>query len=213
MFQYPHRIVGGFKLFVLLLPFPAREGFSILIGSSGGSSSSVTLTTRLSWMFQYPHRIVGGFKKAHDSNLLETSFCFSILIGSSGGSSMVIAWLITCPCCFSILIGSSGGSSPPASGHNFLPTSFQYPHRIVGGFKFVHCGHRSLRPLVSVSSSDRRGVQAYEAVGQAVNQSKFQYPHRIVGGFKKVDLATAKFAKVCFSILIGSSGGSSQVAR
>ena len=65
------------------------------------------------FLFQYPHRIVGGFKLA-----------------------MI---LMSCWLCF----------------------AFQYPHRIVGGFKNFHPGRISRDSVVSVSSSDRRGVQVF----------------------------------------------------
>ena len=163
----------------------ARRCFSILIGSSGGSSLSLSTSAGDCTRFQYPHRIVGGFKVAgcskrprhhrvsvSSSDRRGVQVCpqrvqsdtrerFSILIGSSGGSRPMKpicsrATLLS----FSILIGSSGGSSFSACSRRERWCSFQYPHRIVGGFKLM----RSLRPSpkfgVSVSSSDRRGVQA-----------------------------------------------------
>ena len=231
-FQYPHRIVGGFKPSISV-PRPTwplvsvsssdRRGvqapayapatavmpcFSILIGSSGGSRRQRP----------EPHPDPG---------------CFSILIGSSGGSSAP-HFLIRIPSRgFSILIGSSGGSSLFLTPDGHVYIMFQYPHRIVGGFK-LWCGKRPvLRDRVSVSSSDRRGVQAYthhakpHAIFVSVSSSdrrgvqvdplfveqwtaaKFQYPHRIVGGFKLPIREGLSFPRACFSILIGSSGGSS----
>ena len=41
-----------------------------------------------------------------------------------------------------------------------------------------------LYTFVSVSSSDRRGVQVDRAIDFAPTPTMFQYPHRIVGGFK-----------------------------
>ena len=111
-FQYPHRIVGGFK--------PA-----------------ITPTVPDGKVFQYPHRIVGGFKNA-------------VVYTSNGGSI-----------CFSILIGSSGGSRKKGTVLLPLLLVFQYPHRIVGGFKSDNCFPLIVMSFVSVSSSDRRGVQAF----------------------------------------------------
>ena len=159
MFQYPHRIVGGFK--------QCRT-----ISRKRTSSVSVSSSDRR------------GVQVVIDYARLILSFGFSILIGSSGGSSRQPggarspARLVSVSssdrrgvqdrnrrrggcglCSFSILIGSSGGSSQCAS--RFCPSVylFQYPHRIVGGFKVVTVLHPAIARTVSVSSSDRRGVQ------------------------------------------------------
>ena len=68
------------------LPKKNKFGFSILIGSSGGSSSHRLRPTHTFLRFQYPHRIVGGFKPSARRRSRSCSMSFSILIGSSGGS-------------------------------------------------------------------------------------------------------------------------------
>ena len=187
---------------------PEIRSFSILIGSSGGSSKLKAPNDCMSRRFSILIGSSGG------SSLLEVvreieELCFSILIGSSGGSRMWnSAWRHRHICvsvsssdrrgvqvhpvnrylellqCFSILIGSSGGSSTSTTEWTRADLMFQYPHRIVGGFKLdVHVAV-SLRPAVSVSSSDRRGVQVRPACANIA-------------------------AGPSFSILIGSSGGSS----
>ena len=183
VFQYPHRIVGGFKL----------------IGKRPGD---------LPPTFQYPHRIVGGFK-LHP--LPQTDHNFYVSVSSSDRRGVQVReekFRLKVKLSFSILIGSSGGSSwvhvdcPTGNAlfqypHRIVggfkvdraidfaptPTTFQYPHRIVGGFKFDRQTSNGQSCCVSVSSSDRRGVQA--------NIGRFA-PSYVSG----------------FSILIGSSGGS-----
>ena len=160
-FQYPHRIVGGFKNDVLTGALDQIPSFSILIGSSGGSSEHGGITIRAGSSFSILIGSSGG-----SSLLAEIDACndasFSILIGSSGGSSPSADIVAGVNSGFSILIGSSGGSSAsrvtPASRYassfsiligssggsskviltqDSAKTKFQYPHRIVGGFKIT----------------------------------------------------------------------------
>jgi len=109
---------------------------------------------------------------------------------------------------FSILIGSWGTSSSLLGILTRLLFHFQYPHRIVGDFKFrLRAGHLR-REHLSVSSSDRGGLQGKTKIppvsthdtfsiligswGTSRNllaqrqalAKLFQYPHRIVGDFK-----------------------------
>ena len=134
MFQYPHRIVGGFKV-------ARRAGYACQI------------------KFQYPHRIVGGFK---DVSLYEDAGFGVVSVSSSdrrGVQELVASGWIYCSKSFSILIGSSGGSSPP------LPLQFQTGRCFSiligssGGSRMPSFTRVTAGASVSVSSSDRRGVQ------------------------------------------------------
>ena len=112
-----------------------------------------------SLQFQYPHRIVGGFKfGAHARSVSHPLFQYPHRI--VGGFKMT--------------------SRRPCKP----PVVFQYPHRIVGGFKLTVKKLLISVCVVSVSSSDRRGVQARAKMVHPRDNNAFQYPHRIVGGFK-----------------------------
>ena len=107
MFQYPHRIVGGFKENMETREKMKQSSFSILIGSSGGSSKNLDHLMEKQFGFQYPHRIVGGFKLPRARHTHSDRSRFSILIGSSGGSSHSFKHKILYPatfCCFSWLL-------------------------------------------------------------------------------------------------------------
>ena len=118
-------------------PPPALSGsFSILIGSSGGSSwTANTSTRRCMWCFSILIGSSGGSRMSAPRPRSGLRACFSILIGSSGGSSPRWQLEQRSERCFSILIGSSGGSSVDPPYLTSTRSKFQYPHRIVGGFK------------------------------------------------------------------------------
>ena len=137
--------------------------------------------------------------------------CFSILIGSSGGSSITDRAKEDARRCFSILIGSSGGSSLSLSTSAGDCTRFQYPHRIVGGFKVAGCSKRPRHHRVSVSSSDRRGVQVCPQRVQSDTRERFSILIGSSGGSRPMKPICSRATLLSFSILIGSSGGSSKL--
>ena len=184
--------------------------FSILIGSSGGSSKNVLIGQCDIQAFQYPHRIVGGFKIGSGNECMsESKFQYPHRIVGGFKFKFSISGLNDVMC-FSILIGSSGGSSSNADPFAGCGIVFQYPHRIVGGFKFASCS-KSLKIIgfsILIGSS---GGSRIDTGATLTLTCLFQYPHRIVGGFKSNAGGWTAPTTSGFSILIGSSGGSSRV--
>ena len=90
---------------------------------------------------------------------------------------------------------------------------FQYPHRIVGGFKTRKPDGLMSQSRVSVSSSDRRGVQVYlfrcRPLFFEVSVSSSDRRGVQVG----LPAPVADSPQISFSILIGSSGGSSTIGQ
>ena len=157
MFQYPHRIVGGFKFYPAIHALPDLW-FQYPHRIVGGFKNDGVAPVSPSVVFQYPHRIVGGFK------------------ASCGDSQKRVI-------------------------------AFQYPHRIVGGFKSTGSADCSRTNYVSVSSSDRRGVQVEFLLCLAWDDNCFSILIGSSGGSRLL-AALGTPVRSSFSILIGSSGGS-----
>ena len=163
----------------------AGVSFSILIGSSGGSSHFQKRSFRVHQMFQYPHRIVGGLKNGKTLGI-RSETCVSV--SSSDRRGVQVEKM------FNKKFGEFEFQYPHriVGGFKFACAgifdtrliSFQYPHRIVGGFKSAEQAKHWRLGDVSVSSSDRRGVQEKPPHRGLFFFFLFQYPHRIVGGFK-----------------------------
>ena len=186
--------------------FADNSCFSILIGSSGGSSSIPPSMPCPICGFSILIGSSGGSRTMASRLCLRPS-CFSILIGSSGGSRLLAEIAKSASLRFSILIGSSGGSSQLVARIVAVQIMFQYPHRIVGGFKLSSCFAWPGMIIVSVSSSDRRGVQGCSPrwVRLSDQVSVSSSDRRGVQGRKFV---RRRRFRSSFSILIGSSGGS-----
>ena len=168
-------------------PPPALSGsFSILIGSSGGSSPANGLQAAGGGRkFQYPHRIVGGFKldSEHEHTSLYVVFQYPHRI-VGGFKNVCAATQVRASSMFQYPHRIVGGFKSAVAIGTTKRTLFQYPHRIVGGFKRGPAISDEHQVKVSVSSSDRRGVQVEPNHSRHPALAKFQYPHRIVGGFK-----------------------------